>query len=137
MTSSSDDQHPPSLTVCSYDNKGCGRSYLSQRDLEAHITYRHKDKSSLPPAPGGGVDLASQSGLAMAPFFTMGVSHSTVSSLTLPHTHTHTLSLSLIYTHTLSLSLCLSPHSQLACLPTSLSLPCHLPTCERCVIIVM
>ena len=28
-----------------YDNKGCGRSYLSQRDLDAHIAYRHnKDK---------------------------------------------------------------------------------------------
>ena len=24
-----------------YDNKGCGRSYLSQRDLEAHAIYRH------------------------------------------------------------------------------------------------
>jgi hypothetical protein len=29
-----------------YDNKGCGRSYLSQRDLDAHIAYRHKEKSS-------------------------------------------------------------------------------------------
>ena len=29
-----------------YDNKGCGRSYLSQRDLEAHIAYRHKEKTS-------------------------------------------------------------------------------------------
>ena len=29
-----------------YDNKGCGRSYLSQRDLQAHIAYRHKDKST-------------------------------------------------------------------------------------------
>ena len=37
-----------------YDNKGCGRSYLSQRDLDAHIAYRHKkDKSivQLPAAP--------------------------------------------------------------------------------------
>ncbi|KAL5479182.1 hypothetical protein EMCRGX_G022673 [Ephydatia muelleri] len=24
-----------------YDNKGCARSYLSQRDLEAHAVYRH------------------------------------------------------------------------------------------------
>ena len=33
-----------------YDNKGCGRSYLSQRDLEAHIAYRHKDKSLITPS---------------------------------------------------------------------------------------
>ena len=33
-----------------YDNKGCGRSYLSQRDLEAHIAYRHKDKSLISPS---------------------------------------------------------------------------------------
>lgn len=33
-----------------YDNKGCGRSYLSQRDLDAHILYRHsKDKPLAPP----------------------------------------------------------------------------------------
>ncbi len=30
-----------------YDNKGCGRSYLSQRDLDAHTLYRHKDKSAM------------------------------------------------------------------------------------------
>lgn len=36
--------HHPS-SYCRYDNKGCGRSYLSQRDLDAHILYRHsKDK---------------------------------------------------------------------------------------------
>ncbi|CAI8006744.1 E3 ubiquitin-protein ligase Hakai [Geodia barretti] len=58
-----------------YDNKGCGRSYLSQRDLEAHITYRHKDKSTLPGPPPAGVALTSQSGLPslpMPPFFAMG-----------------------------------------------------------------
>jgi hypothetical protein len=58
-----------------YDNKGCGRSYLSQRDLEAHITYRHKDKSILPAPPPAGVALTSQSGLPslpMPPFFALG-----------------------------------------------------------------
>ena len=35
--------------VCRYDNRGCGRSYLSQRDLDAHILYRHsKDKPLAP-----------------------------------------------------------------------------------------
>ena len=37
---------PLTICTCRYDNKGCGRSYLSQRDLEAHIAYRHKEKSS-------------------------------------------------------------------------------------------
>ena len=37
------------MPVCRYDNKGCGRSYLSQRDLDAHILYRHsKDKPLAP-----------------------------------------------------------------------------------------
>lgn len=57
-----------------YDNNGCGRSYLSQRDLEAHITYRHKDKTSLIGAPQPTVDLTSQTALTsltMPPFFTM------------------------------------------------------------------
>lgn len=38
------------LSTRRYDNLGCGRSYLSQRDLEAHISYRHRDKSLLPQA---------------------------------------------------------------------------------------
>ena len=29
------------LSTHRYDNKGCARSYLSQRDLEAHAVYRH------------------------------------------------------------------------------------------------
>ena len=33
------------ICTCRYDNSGCGRSYLSLRDLEAHRLYRHtKDK---------------------------------------------------------------------------------------------
>lgn len=62
------------MYVCRYDNNGCGRSYLSQRDLEAHITYRHKDKTSLIGAPQPTVDLTSQTALTsltMPPFFTM------------------------------------------------------------------
>lgn len=38
-----------SVSIFRYDNKGCGRSYLSQRDLDAHILYRHsKDKPLAP-----------------------------------------------------------------------------------------
>ena len=41
------------LIIIRYDNKGCGRSYLSQRDLDAHIAYRHnKDKNIQGGAPG-------------------------------------------------------------------------------------
>ena len=72
---------PPSILVlflpCRYDNTGCGRSYLSQRDLEAHRLYRHtKDKGlgqSVVPTLSVPPPHAAMAGFALPPFFQPGM----------------------------------------------------------------
>lgn len=49
-----------------YNNKGCGRSYLSQRDLDAHVAYRHVDKTALSQPV---LNTAALPQLTMPPFF--------------------------------------------------------------------
>lgn len=64
---------------CRYDNAGCGRSYLSQRDLEAHRLYRHtKDKglgqTVVPTHLGAAPTQSSLTGFTLPPFFQLAVS---------------------------------------------------------------
>lgn len=59
-----------------YDNSGCGRSYLSQRDLEAHRLYRHtKDKglgqSVVPTHLSVPAPQSAMPGFTLPPFFQM------------------------------------------------------------------
>ena len=60
-----------------YDNKGCGRSYLSQRDLDAHILYRHSKDKPLAQQPSGTIPQTSVrnpiSSFPLPPFFPAGV----------------------------------------------------------------
>lgn len=62
-----------------YDNTGCGRSYLSQRDLDAHILYRHnKDKGVLKqtvvaPHLNPPPSQASLAAFSLPPFFQSGI----------------------------------------------------------------
>ena len=48
-----------------YNSKGCGRSYLSKRDLDAHIAYRHVDKTILPTVLTGTASIPQM----ISPFF--------------------------------------------------------------------
>lgn len=39
-----------------YNNKGCRRTYLSQRDLQAHINHRHVTIPAVPARPAAAAD---------------------------------------------------------------------------------